>query len=59
MAERGVMVLAGPLAGQVPGEKPVAFLADLWAPDASYLIGCGGRVTLVMRVWLSRGRTAV
>jgi hypothetical protein len=58
LAERGVVFLVGPLAERVPAEKHVAFLADLWAHDASYLLGCVGGVALAVRVWRSRGRAA-
>ena len=36
----------------------VAFLADLWAHSASYLIGFVGGLVLIGRVWRSRGRAA-
>ena len=35
-----------------------AFLADLWAHSASYLVGFVGGIVLLVRVWRSRGRAA-
>jgi hypothetical protein len=58
LAERGVVFLVGPLAERVPPERHAAFLADLWAHDASYLLGCVGGVVLAVRVWRLRGKAA-
>src|SRR5262245_4206019 len=54
LASAGAVVLVGPLADDVPPEKHVAFLADLWAHSASYLAGCVGGLVVAARVWRSR-----
>jgi hypothetical protein len=56
LARTGGVYLVGPLADEVPPEKHAAFLADLWAHSASYLVGGVGGVVLMVRVWRSRGR---
>lgn len=55
LAMRGVVVLVGPLADRVPSGKHVAFIADLWAHSASYVVGFVGGVVVMVRVWRSRG----
>src|SRR5947208_2837462 len=54
LAENGVVYLVGPLAKDVPAEKHVPFLADMWAHSASYLVGLVGGLVLLVRVWRSR-----
>jgi hypothetical protein len=54
-ASNGWVWLAGRIAKQVPPEKHVAFLVDLWAHDASYLGGFVGGIMLVIWAWRSRG----
>ncbi len=56
LAAAGVVVLLEPLASRVPPDRHVAFLTDLWAHLAAYLAAFVGGVTLIVRVWRSRGR---
>lgn len=55
-ASNGAVVLVEPLASRVPREKHVAFLADLWAHSASYLVGFVGGLVIIVLVCCSRGR---
>jgi len=55
LAGQRMVVLVEPLASGVPREKQLAFLADLWAHSASYLMGFLGGVVVIVRVWRSRG----
>src|SRR5262249_9145692 len=57
LARRGLVFLVEPLASRIPTEKHVAFLADLWAHNASYLIGFAGGVVLIVQTWRSRRNT--
>ena len=52
----GAVFLVGDMAEAVPADRHVAFLVDLWAHSASYLIGLVGGVVMMVRVWRSRGR---
>ena len=54
LARNGAVIPVGSLAEVVPPEKHVAFLADLWAHNASYLVGIVGGIVLVSRIWKSR-----
>jgi hypothetical protein len=54
LARNGVVWLVEPMATAVPRDKHVAFLADLWAHNASYLSGFIGGGILMLRVWLQR-----
>lgn len=54
LASRGAVFLVGPIAEKLPPEKHVAFLADLWAHSASYLVGFVGGAIVIARVWRSR-----
>jgi hypothetical protein len=56
LARAGVLTLAPHLAARVPHERHAAFLADLWAHNASYLIGFLGGVLLIGRVFNERRR---
>ena len=56
LATRGVVLLLEPLASEVPSERHVAFLADLWAHNASYLAGFIGGGIVIFRVWCWRRR---
>jgi hypothetical protein len=56
LACAGVVSLTGWEAEQVPPERHAAFLADLWAHSASYLVGFFGGCAVIARVWVSRGR---
>jgi len=53
-ARRGWAWLLEPLASRVPESQHAAFLTDLWAHSASYLVGAAGGVVLIVRVWRSR-----
>lgn len=54
LARHRVVFLIEPLASAVPREKHVAFLADLWAHLASYIVGFVGGVVLIANTWRSR-----
>lgn len=56
LASQGWVVLMPPLALEVPPEKHTAFLADLWAHSASYLLGLAGGAIVCVRVLYSRYR---
>ncbi len=55
-ASKGWVFLLKPLADNVPTEKHIYFIADLWSHAASYLGGCGGGLLLMVWVWRSRSR---
>ncbi len=55
-ARQGSVFLLEPLASQVPAERHAAFIGDLWAHVASYLIGFVGGIVLTVRTWRSRRR---
>jgi hypothetical protein len=59
LARSQVIVLPEPLATDVPPEQHVAFLADLWAHNASYLAGFVGGGIVMLRVWLQRRQASV
>jgi hypothetical protein len=54
LASAGLVVLVGPLADEVPADRHVPFLADLWAHSASYLVGFVGGIVVTISVWRSR-----
>ena len=56
LARNGNVWLAGRLASRVPHERHVAFLADLWAHSASYLVGFIVGIVLIFSTWRSRKR---
>ena len=56
LARAGVISLFEPMNSFVPRERHVAFLADRWAHNASYLAGFVGGGIVMFRVWLSRKR---
>jgi hypothetical protein len=58
LANNGLVVLVGPLAGQVPADRQARFIADLWAHFASYLMGFVGGIVVMVLIWRSRGRVA-
>ncbi|WP_206107626.1 SLOG cluster 4 domain-containing protein [Paludisphaera rhizosphaerae] len=58
LASAGLVVLVGPIAQELPAERHVPFLADLWAHSASYFFGFAGGVVVMVMVWRSRGRAA-
>jgi hypothetical protein len=57
-ARANLVRLIGHLALRVPQEKHVAFLADLWAHNASYASGFLGGIVLCVWVWRQRRRGA-
>jgi hypothetical protein len=57
LARCGAVVLLEPLASQVPRDRHVAFLADLWAHLWSYGGGALGAAILGIRTWRRRGRS--
>jgi hypothetical protein len=56
LALNGIVHLVGPLARDLPADKHVPFLADLWAHSASYIAGAVGAIVVMVRVWRSRGK---
>lgn len=58
LASRGAVFLVEPIASQLPANRHVRFLADLWAHSASYGVGFVGGVVVIVSVWRSRGRGA-
>lgn len=54
LASRGTVFLIGAIAANVPADKHVPFVADLWAHSASYLVGFLGGIVVMVRVWRSR-----
>ncbi len=54
LASRGVVVVAGDLAGDIPETKRVDFLTDLWIHNGSYLAGFIGGIVLAVRTWRRR-----
>ncbi len=59
LARSGAVFLVGPIASELPPDRHVPFLADLWAHSASYLVGLIGGIVVIVIVWRSRGRAAV
>jgi len=53
-ASLGWIHLTGRMAVEVPPEKHVAFLVDLWAHNASYATGFLGGLDLCVNVWRQR-----
>ncbi len=58
LASNGAVFLVGPIAHELPTERHVPFLADLWAHSASYLVGLVGGIIVMVQVWRSRGQAA-
>jgi hypothetical protein len=58
LANAGVVFLVGAIAEEVPADKHVRFLADLWAHSASYLVGFVGGFIAIFHIWRSRVRSA-
>jgi len=56
LAAAGKVWLLEPLASQIPKERHVAFLTDLWAHGASYLLGFFGGLVLAVVVFAGRVR---
>ena len=57
MASSGAVFLVGPMGREVPPDRHVPFLADLWAHSASYLVGLVGGIIVMVRIWRSRGQS--
>ncbi len=57
-AENGLVHLLEPMASRVPTDKHVAFIANLWAHSASYLVGLIGGIVIIVRVRRARRRDA-
>ncbi len=55
LARGGVVFLIGPVAHQLPPDRHVPFLADLWAHLASYMVGLVGGIVVMISVWRARG----
>jgi len=58
LARAGAVYLLEPLSSNIPPEKHVAFLADLWAHSASYLSGFVGGLVVCARVCFARRTVA-
>jgi hypothetical protein len=56
LAQSGAVFLVGPIADEVPAERHVPFLADLWAHSASYLVALAGGIVVMVQVWRWRSR---
>jgi hypothetical protein len=54
LARNEVVFLFGPIAHELPADRHVSFLADLWAHSMSYLVGFVGGALVIVRVWRSR-----
>lgn len=59
LASRGAVFLMGPIAHELPPDRHVPFLADLWAHLASYVIGLIGGIVVIALVWRTRGRATI
>lgn len=58
LAIAGHTALHGSLRASVPESKHSAFLADLWAHNASYTVGFIGGGVVILRTWLIRRKLA-
>ncbi len=58
LARSGAVFLVGPITRELPADRHVPFLADLWAHSASYLVGLVGGIVVMVLVWRARGRAA-
>jgi hypothetical protein len=56
LASSGAVFLVDPIARELPPDRHVPFLTDLWAHSISYLVGLVGGVVVTVSVWRSRGR---
>ena len=59
LARSGFIFLVGPIAMELPADRHVPFLTDLWAHSASYSVGLAGGIVILVLVWRSRARTLV
>ncbi len=55
-ADFGWVRLVGRIAEEVPPQRHVPFLVDLWAHNASYIGGLFGGVEMMISVWRRRGK---
>jgi hypothetical protein len=58
LARTGTIILIGRIARQLPADRHVPFIADLWAHMASYAVGLLGGIVVMVLVWRSRGWTS-
>lgn len=56
LARFGLVHLVGRIAREVPADRHVYFLADLWAHSSSYLFGAVGGLVVIVQTWRSRRR---
>jgi hypothetical protein len=56
LAEYGAVYLIGPIARDLPVDRDVPFLADMWAHSASYLAGLIGGIVVIANAWRRRGK---
>lgn len=54
LARAGAVVLVEPLAGRLPAEWHVPFIADLWAHLAAYAVGFTGGAAVCVTTWRRR-----
>lgn len=54
LASQNVIQLFGTMAQEVPKEKHIDFLTDLWAHNASYTVGFWGGIVLIIRTYRKR-----
>jgi hypothetical protein len=59
LADRGTVVLVGPISERLPADRHAPFIADLWAHTVSYLLGFAGGLVVIVSVWRSRRRAGV
>lgn len=48
------LIVPEPFATEIPAEKHVRFMIDVWVHNASYLVGFVGGITLILMIWFSR-----
>jgi hypothetical protein len=58
LALSDAVLLVGPIARELPADRHVPFLADMWAHSASYVVGLVGGIVVIILVWRSRRRAA-
>ena len=55
LAHTGAVFLVGPIARELPPDRQVSFIADLWAHIVSYAVGLVGGIVVMVLAWRSRG----
>ncbi len=55
-AVRQWVILAEPFASQIPADKQIPFITDLWMHLASYIFGFLGGIILCIRLLIVRSR---